>query len=111
MNVQTLVSSVAVSLALVAGAHAQTPRGDSDNTPFQGVYGQTDNSSVSRDQVLSELAQARAAGQAGNNDDIDNAPFTPRNDSVASAPSEPEPTSVIGSLHFGDIDNLPFQGV
>jgi hypothetical protein len=111
MKVQTIVSSVAISLALVAGAQAQTPRGDSDNTPFQGVYGQTDNNSVSREQVLTELAQAHAAGQTGNNGDIDNTPFTPGAESASSAPSQPESNSVIGSVHFGDIDNQPFQGV
>jgi hypothetical protein len=111
MKVQTLISSVAISFALVAGAHAGTPRGDSDNTPFQGVYGQNDSNTASRDQVVAELQQARAAGLTGNNGDIDNAPFTAQASGAPATPSQAEADSVHGSVVFGDIDNQPFQGV
>jgi hypothetical protein len=109
MKIQTIVSSVALSLALVAGAQAGTPRGDTDNVPFQGVYGQVDNGAASRDQVVAELQQARAAGLTGNGD-VDNVPFTAQ----AQSPSVPA-TVAAGNAHadvaFGDIDNQPFQGV
>jgi hypothetical protein len=110
MKTLTVVSSLALSFALVAGAQAQTPRGDIDNTPFQGVYGQTDNS-TSRAQVVAELQQARAAGLTGNYEP-DNAPFTAQ----ADTPSVPAATASnsndpYAALNFGDYDNLPFQGV
>jgi uncharacterized protein with FMN-binding domain len=109
MKVQTIVSSLAVSFALVAGAQAGTPRGDTNNTPFQGVYGQND-SSVSREQVVADLQQARANGVVLFGDS-DNAPFAAQ----ASTPSVPaaqvDANSVHGDVAFGDIDNQPFQGV
>ncbi|WP_157792849.1 DUF4148 domain-containing protein [Bordetella genomosp. 8] len=111
MKIQTIVSSVALSLslALVAGAQAGTPRGDTDNVPFQGVYGQVDNGATSRDQVVAQLQQARAAGLTGN-DDVDNAPFTAQAD-APSAPAIAQSGGVHGDVAFGDIDNQPFQGV
>lgn len=109
MKIQTIVSSVALSLALVAGAQAGTPRGDTDNVPFQGVYGQVDSNAASRDQVVAQLQQARAAGLTGN-DDVDNAPFTAQAD-APSAPAIAQSGSVHGDVAFGDIDNQPFQGV
>ncbi|OZI66202.1 DUF4148 domain-containing protein [Bordetella genomosp. 11] len=109
MKIQTLVSSVALSLALVAGAQAGTPRGDTDNTPFQGVYGQVDSNAASRSQVAADLAQARAAGLTGNAD-VDNAPFTAQAD-VPSVPATVAAGGVHGDVAFGDLDNQPFQGV
>ncbi|WP_083228558.1 DUF4148 domain-containing protein [Bordetella sp. H567] len=109
MKIQTIVSSVALSLALVAGAQAGTPRGDVDNTPFQGVYGQVDSQATSRDQVVAQLQQARAAGLTGN-DDVDNAPFTAQT-AAPSVPAAASTGSAHGDVAFGDIDNQPFQGV
>jgi DNA-binding LacI/PurR family transcriptional regulator len=110
MKVQTIVSSLAVSFALVAGAQAGTPRGDINNTPFQGVYGQNDSSSVTREQVAADLQQARANGVVLFGDS-DNVPFAAQ----ASTPSVPaaqvDANSVHGDVAFGDIDNQPFQGV
>ncbi|ANN75734.1 DUF4148 domain-containing protein [Bordetella flabilis] len=110
MKVQTIVSSIAVSFALVAGAQAGTPRGDINNTPFQGVYGQNDSSSVTREQVAADLQQARANGVVLFGDS-DNVPFAAQ----ASTPNVPaaqiDPKSVHGDVAFGDIDNQPFQGV
>jgi hypothetical protein len=109
MKIQTIVSSVALSLALVAGAQAGTPRGDTDNTPFQGVYGQVDGNAASRNQVAAELQQARVAGLTGNAD-VDNVPFAAQAE-APSAPAVAETGSVHGDVAFGDIDNQPFQGV
>ena len=109
MKIQTIVSSVALSLALVAGAQAGTPRGDTDNAPFQGVYGQADGHAASRGQVTAELRQARAAGLTGNSD-VDNTPFTAQAE-VPTVPATVAAGGVHGDVAFGDIDNQPFQGV
>jgi hypothetical protein len=113
MQVKTIATALILSFAAIGAAQAQTPRGDSDNQPFQGVYGQADGG-ASRAQVLAELQQARAAGLTGNNGDIDNAPFAAQNDSgvtraqvVAKIDHANTPTDIA----FGDIDNQPFQGV
>ncbi len=59
---KVLSGVIAVSLALIAGgAQAASPVGDSDNVPFQGVYGQADEG-VSRAQVQADLQQAKANG-------------------------------------------------
>ncbi|ARP79775.1 hypothetical protein CAL12_02330 [Bordetella genomosp. 8] len=107
MNAKTIVSAFVLSFAAIGAAQAATPRGDSDNTPFQGVYGQQ-ASSVSRDQVVAQLEQARAAGLTANADS-DNAPFTAQAD-VASVPAVAQGGGVHADLAFGDIDNQPFQG-
>lgn len=73
-EMKILASAVVVSLAMIAGAaQAATPRGDSDNVPFQGTYGQADEG-VSRAQVQAELEQAKANGLSTIGD-IDNAAF------------------------------------
>jgi hypothetical protein len=107
MKAKTIVSALILSFAAIGAAQAATPRGDSDNTPFQGVYGQ-EASSVSRDQVVAQLEQARAAGLTGNADN-DNVPFTAQADSP-SIPAVAQSGGVHGDLAFGDIDNQPFQG-
>ncbi|WP_157792847.1 DUF4148 domain-containing protein [Bordetella genomosp. 8] len=108
MNAKTIVSAFVLSFAAIGAAQAATPRGDSDNTPFQGVYGQQ-ASSASRDQVVAQLEQARAAGLTANADN-DNAPFTAQ----ADTPSIPAAVAQSGDsntdLAFGDIDNQPFEG-
>ncbi|ANN69988.1 DUF4148 domain-containing protein [Bordetella bronchialis] len=107
MKAKTIVSALILSFAAIGAAQAGTPRGDSDNTPFQGVYGQQ-ASSVSRDQVVAQLEQARAAGLTGNADS-DNAPFTAQADTPSIA-AVAQGGGVHGDLAFGDIDNQPFQG-
>ncbi|OZI21107.1 hypothetical protein CAL26_27100 [Bordetella genomosp. 9] len=106
MKTKTIVSALILSFAAIGAAQA-TPRGDSDNTPFQGVYGQQ-ASSTSRDQVVAQLEQARAAGLTANADS-DNAPFTAQAD-VASVPAVAQGGGVHGDIAFGDIDNQPFEG-
>jgi hypothetical protein len=106
MKAKTIVSALILSLAGIGAAQAQL-------TPFQGVYGKQ-SGNVSRDQVIQEMQAARAAGQMGN-EDVDNQPFTPRNESSASqagiaATADNDPSG-LASVKFGDIDNVPFQGV
>ncbi|ANN72699.1 DUF4148 domain-containing protein [Bordetella bronchialis] len=111
MKAKTIATAFILSFAAIGAAQAGTPRGDTDNQPFQGVYGQ-DEGGASRTQVLSELAQARAVGLAGNNADPDNTPFAAQADSGVSR------AQVIAQIHqgndvdpaFGDSDNQPFQG-
>jgi hypothetical protein len=105
MKAKTIVSTLILSLAGIGAAQAQL-------TPFQGVYGKQ-SGNVSRDQVIQEMQAARAAGQMGN-EDVDNQPFTPQNESNASqagtATADNDPSG-LASVKFGDIDNVPFQGV
>jgi hypothetical protein len=106
MNTKLIIASLVSSFALIGAAQAQTPRGDTDNTPFQGVYAQND-SGVSRAQVVAELQQARANGATFG--ESDNAPFVAQADDgvsraqVAGEISKP-------AIAFGDSDNVPFQG-
>lgn len=112
MKVKTIATAFVLSFAAIGAAQAQTPRGDSDNQPFQGVYGQ-DQASASRSQVLAELEQARAAGLTGNNGDIDNVPFAAQQDSGvtrAQVAANVDHRNSTTDIAFGDIDNQPFQG-
>jgi hypothetical protein len=113
MKTTTIASALILSFALMGGAQAQTPRGDSDNTPFGGVYGQVDSSAASRAQVEADLQQARIAGVVAFGDS-DNVPFHAQSDSGVSRAQiaeEANQVSVHGSIAFGDTDNVPFQGV
>ncbi|WP_157664437.1 DUF4148 domain-containing protein [Bordetella genomosp. 9] len=112
MQAKTIATALILSFAAIGAAQAGTPRGDTDNEPFQGVYGQNE-SSASRDQVLADLQQARAAGLTGNGD-IDNAPFAAAADSGvtrAQVAAEASQANSSTGIAFGDIDNQPFQGV
>jgi hypothetical protein len=106
MKTKLIVASLISTFALIGAAQA-TPRGDTDNTPFQGVYSQND-SSVTRAQVVADLQAARANGVATFGDS-DNAPFVAQADNgvsraqVAAEISQP-------AIAFGDSDNVPFQG-
>jgi hypothetical protein len=102
MNAKTIVSAVILSFAAIGAAQAATPRGDIDNQPFQGVYGQADNG-ASRAQVVAELQQARAAGLTANAES-DNAPFTAEADTGLTR------AQVALGSDFGDTDNQPFEG-
>ncbi|CAM3440146.1 hypothetical protein BOSP111201_04940 [Bordetella sputigena] len=111
MKIKTIATAVILSFAAIGAAQAQTPRGDSDNQPFQGTYGQG-QASVSRAQVLAELDQARSAGLTGNAD-IDNAPFAAQQDSGvtrAQVAADIDHANSSTDIAFGDIDNQPFQG-
>ena len=107
---KTLATTLILSFALIGGAQAATPRGDSDNVPFQGVYGQVDSTSATRSQVQAELQQAQTAGLVGLGDS-DNAPYTAQADSgVSRAQVAAEVAQQPGAIAFGDSDNVPFQG-
>jgi hypothetical protein len=113
MRTTTIASALILSFALIGAAQAQTPRGDSDNTPFQGVYGQVDASAPSRAQVEADLQQARAAGLVAFGDS-DNVPFHAQSDngvSRALIAEQASQASVHGAVAFGDTDNQPFNGV
>jgi hypothetical protein len=112
MKTASIATAFILSFAAIGAAQAGTPRGDSDNVPFQGVYGQA-NTGLSRAQVVAELQQARAAGQTGNQD-IDNQPFVAQADSGVSRAQVEAGIDHSGTGHdiaFGDPDNQPFQGV
>lgn len=110
MRIQAIATSAALVLALVGIAHAGTPRGDSDNVPFQGVYGQSDSASATRAQVQAELEQAKSAGLVARGD-LDNVPFTAQaDDGVARAQVAAEVAQHPGATAFGDPNNTPFQG-
>jgi hypothetical protein len=102
MNAKTIASALVLSFAAIGAAQAAPPRGDIDNVPFQGVYGQADNG-VSRTQVVAELQQARVAGLTGNAES-NNTPFT------AQAESGLIRAQVASGSDFGDTNNQPFQG-
>ncbi|ARP87836.1 DUF4148 domain-containing protein [Bordetella genomosp. 9] len=111
MQAKTIISAVVLSFAAIGAA--QAANSEPNNVPFQGVYGQAD-SGVSRDQVIAELQQARAAGLAGNNGDIDNVPFTAQADSGvtrAQVVADIDRGNTSTSIAFGDLNNQPFQGV
>ncbi|MFC4279170.1 DUF4148 domain-containing protein [Achromobacter aloeverae] len=110
MRIQTIATSAALVLALVGIAHAGTPLGDPDNTPFQGAYGQSDNASASRAQVQAELQQAKAEGLVARGD-LNNVPFAAQADSgVSRTQVAADVAQTPGATAFGDPDNVPFQG-
>jgi len=106
---KTIATSLIISFALIGAAQAGTPRGDSDNVPFQGTYGQAD-SSTSRAQVQAELQQAKAEGLVAFGD-VDNVPFAAQADSTLTrAQVADEVAKTPGATAFGDLNNVPFQG-
>ncbi|ALM85475.1 DUF4148 domain-containing protein [Bordetella sp. N] len=106
---KTIATSLIVSFALIGAAQAATPRGDVDNVPFQGTYGQAD-SSTSRAQIQAELEQAKTQGIVAFGD-IDNAPFAAQAESnVSRAQVADEAAKTPGATAFGDLNNVPFQG-
>ncbi|ANN77429.1 DUF4148 domain-containing protein [Bordetella flabilis] len=112
MNAKTIASAFILSFATIGAAQAATPRGDSNNVPFQGVYGQADTGAT-RAQVIVELQQARTAGLTSNVE-INNAPFTAQADNGASRAqirADIDSGNTTSSLAFGDVNNQPFQGV
>jgi len=107
---KTIATSLIVSFALIGAAQAGTPRGDIDNVPFQGTYGQAD-SSTSRAQIQAELQQAKNEGLVAFGD-VDNVPFAAQADSnVSRAQVAADVAKTPGAIAFGDTDNVPFEGV
>ncbi|WP_233237572.1 DUF4148 domain-containing protein [Bordetella sp. LUAb4] len=106
---KTIATSLIISFALIGAAQAGTPRGDTDNVPFQGTYGQAD-SSTSRAQVQAELQQAKTEGLVAFGD-VDNTPFAAQADSTLTrAQVADEVAKTPGATAFGDLNNVPFQG-
>jgi hypothetical protein len=105
MKTKLIVATLISTFALIGAAQA-TPRGDTDNTPFQGVYNQADSTSASRAQVQAELQQARANGLIGIGD-ADNAPFLSM---VDSGVSRAQVAAQANANTFGDTNNAPFEG-
>ncbi|OZI66183.1 DUF4148 domain-containing protein [Bordetella genomosp. 11] len=109
MQAKTIVSALILSFAAIGAA--QAANSEPDNVPFQGVYGQAANS-VSRSQVLADLAQAREAGLTANADS-DNAPFVAQADSGvtrAQVAAGIDHADTATSIAFGDTNNQPFEG-
>jgi hypothetical protein len=102
MKAKTIATSLIFSFALIGAAQA-TPRGDTDNTPFQGVYSQNDSSANSSQALADTHQNALVASAVG---DSDNAPFMAQTDSATPVSSD------VGSspAMLGDSDNTPFQG-
>jgi hypothetical protein len=112
MNTKTIASAIVLSFAAIGAAQAATPRGDTDNTPFQGVYGQADTGAA-RSQIVAELQQARVNGLTGNTE-INNVPFAAQADNGvtrAQVRADIDRGDTATSLAFGDTNNQPFQGV
>ncbi|WP_454690776.1 DUF4148 domain-containing protein [Achromobacter aloeverae] len=106
---KTIATSLIVSFALIGAAQAAGPVGSSiDTLPFQGVYGQADNS-TSRAQVQAELQKARNEGLVANSD-VDNAPFTAQADSGVSRDEVAAQAAPQSGTAISDLDNVPFQG-
>jgi hypothetical protein len=106
---KTIATSLIVSFALIGAAQAGTPRGDSDNVPFQGSYNQVD-SSTSRAQIQAELQQAKNEGLVARGD-LNNVPFAAQADSsVSRAQVAADVSATPGATAFGDTNNVPFQG-
>jgi len=106
---KTIATSLIVSFALIGAAQAGTPRGDIDNAPFQGTYGQADNS-TSRAQIQAELQQAKNEGLVAFGD-VNNVPFAAQTDSsVSRAQVAADVSATPGATAFGDTNNVPFQG-
>jgi hypothetical protein len=106
MKTKLIVATLVSTFALIGAAQA-TPRGDTDNTPFQGTYNQQDTASASRTQVLQELHQARVNGLS-NIGDSDNAPFLALADTGLSRAQVA--AQVNGPTALGDSNNAPFEG-
>jgi hypothetical protein len=107
---KTIATSLIVSFALIGAAQAATPRGDTDNVPFQGTYGQAD-SSTSRTQIQAELEQAKNQGLVAFGD-VNNVPFASQaNSNVSRAQVAADVAQQPGAIAFGDSDNAPFEGV
>ncbi|OWT80894.1 MULTISPECIES: DUF4148 domain-containing protein [unclassified Achromobacter] len=106
---KTIATSLIISFALIGAAQAGTPRGDIDNVPFQGTYGQAD-SSTSRAQIQAELQQAKNEGLVAFGD-VDNVPFAAQAESsLTRAQVADEVAKTPGATAFGDLNNVPFQG-
>jgi hypothetical protein len=105
MKTSAIVATVILSFAALGTAQAQL-------APFDGVYGKK-TSTMTHDQVMQEYKAARAAGLTGNQD-MDNQPFTPQQESATdNSKMTATPDSHRSSLEdtkFGDSDNTPFQG-
>jgi len=103
-----LTSTLILSFAMIGAAHAATPRGDTNNEPFQGVYGQQ-SSTVTRAQVQAELREARANGlpavSESNNMTFMSKPGT----GVTRAQIAAEARETPGATAFGDPNNEPFS--
>jgi hypothetical protein len=106
MKTKLITASLIASFALIGAAQA-TPRGDTDNTPFQGVYSQND-SSVTRAQVVADLQAARANGVATFGES-DNAPFVAQADTGLTR-AQVTAQITMPAIAFGDSNNVPFQG-
>jgi hypothetical protein len=106
MKTKLIIASLVSTFALIGAAQA-TPRGDIDNTPFQGVYSQND-SSVSRSQVVADLQTARANGVATFGES-DNAPFVAQADSGLTR-AQVSAQITMPAVAFGDTNNVPFAG-
>jgi hypothetical protein len=113
MKTRTLSLGVAaLSFALMGAAHAGPAGfGDTDNQPFQGVYGASEGHSLSRAEVVQQLQQAKAAGYQ-TVAELNATPFQAGADSnVTRAQVAQQVDAAPGATAFGDPNNQPFQGV
>jgi hypothetical protein len=94
---KSIATALFIASALLTGAAqaAGSSVGDSDNTPFQGVYGQNESQSVSRAQVQADLAQAKATG-AYTFGDVNNTVYQQVSEQATQQASKPVTVSVGG---------------
>lgn len=71
MKARTIATALILSFAAIGAAQA-TPRGDTDNVPFQGTYSQNDDSAASPQAMASAQDTAVYSPAYG---DSDNVPF------------------------------------
>ncbi len=106
------LSAAALSFAVLGAAHAAPAGfGDTNNQPFQGVYGASESHELTRAEVVEQLRQAKAAGYqtVAESNAI---PFQASPDSnVTRAQVAQQVNAAPGATAFGDSNNQPFQGV
>ena len=103
---KTLTSALLVSMSLLsAGAFAASPNIEPNNVPFQGVYGQADQNTPTRAQVVADLAQAKAAGLVTDGEQDYPAPVAFHSDkSRDQVVAELAQAKANGEYSFGELD-------
>jgi len=104
---KVLTSTMILSFAMIGGAHAASPRGDTNNEPFQGTFGQQ-TSTVTRAQVHAELLQARAEGLPAVSEPNNMTFMSNPGTGVTRAQVAAEARRTPGATAFGDPNNEPF---
>lgn len=83
-----------------------SPNIEPNNLPFEGVYGHLDDNAPSREQVVAELAQAKAAGllTSGEQDYPPPCAATGPTKTREQVLAELAEAKATGKYHFGELD-------